>query len=588
LAAESPFESEERRQWGQLDGSETVCFGQGQFQFRFFSRTGSRAVHELHQTLAFGMAWPAWLRQRLADVIHPGVDLRIAVGQEIAFARNLADKHTNVAGILEAFRSRVRANLDTARQARALAPSGPSAQSHGTRYPILQGPMTRVSDTAAFALAVAENGALPFLALALMSGPEVNQLLTDANQQMGERPWGVGILGFVPAELRKAQLAEVCKVRPSHAIIAGGRPSQARQLEEHGISTYLHVPSPGLLESFLRDGARKFIFEGRERGGHVGPRSSFTLWQSAIDVLLGAETAHPEEFHIVFAGGIHDRFSAAMVAALAAPLSARGMKVGVLMGTAYLFTHEAVRSGAILPEFQRLARTCRETILLESSLGHATRCINTPFAEEFNQIRTELIRAGKSTDEIREQLEMLNVGRLRIASKGMSRPSDPRRPGSKAELVPVSEEVQRRQGLYMIGQVAALRQEVVAMADLHAEVAEGNLDVLEKEAPRPFPWRKPLSSQNPKSIEIAIVGIGCMLPRAKDVRCYWQNICRSLDAVREVPPPTAGASRKACLAVEELAGRWPRLICCLDAGRHRERNGVASSVNGVGSDKQAS
>jgi NAD(P)H-dependent flavin oxidoreductase YrpB (nitropropane dioxygenase family) len=536
LAAESPFDSEERRQWGQLDGSETVCLGDGAFRFRFFSRTGPKGVHELHQALASGIAWPTWLRQRLADVNHPGVDLRITVGKEIAFARTLANKHTNVAGILEAFRGRVRANLETSRRARALAPNGPLAQAHGTRYPILQGPMTRVSDTAAFALAVAENGALPFLALALMSGPEVNRPLTVASRQMGDRPWGVGVLGFVPAELRKAQLSEVCKVRPSHAIIAGGLPSQARQLEEHGISTYLHVPSPGLLESFLRDGARKFIFEGRECGGHVGPRSSFALWQSAIDVLLGTETEHPDEFHIVFAGGIHDRLSAAMVAALAAPLSARGMKIGVLMGTAYLFTHEAVQSGAILPEFQCLARTCQETILLESSIGHATRCINTPFAQEFNQIRTELIRAGKSTDEIREQLEMLNVGRLRIASKGVIRPADPRRPGAKAELVPVSEEVQHRQGLYMIGQVAALRQEVVAMADLHAEVTEGNLDVLEKEASRPLPWQQPCSGQKPKPIEIAIVGMACMLPREKDIRRYWQNICRKLDAIREVPP----------------------------------------------------
>ncbi len=106
------------------------------------------------------------------------------------------------------------------------------------------------------------------------------------------------------------------------------------------------------------------------------------------------------------------------------------MKIGVLMGTAYLFTHEAVRSGAILPEFQHRARTCQETILLESSLGHATRCVNTPFAEEFNRVRTELIRSGKSTDEIGEQLERLNVGRLRIASKGVTRPSDPRQPGA--------------------------------------------------------------------------------------------------------------------------------------------------------------
>jgi acyl transferase domain-containing protein/NAD(P)H-dependent flavin oxidoreductase YrpB (nitropropane dioxygenase family) len=532
LATESPFDARERRQWGQLDGSETICVGEGPLQFRFFCRSGTKAVHDLHEALASGISWPVWLRRRLVDGNRSDVDLRIAVGQEIAFARNMADKHTNVAGILEAFRGKMRVNLDTARQARALAPDGPLAQAQGTHYPILQGPMTRVSDTAAFARAVAENGVLPFLALALMSGPEVHRLLTETSQQMGERPWGVGVLGFVPADLRKVQIEQVCKVRPSHAIIAGGRPSQARQLEEHGISTYLHVPSPGLLESFIRDGTRKFIFEGRECGGHVGPRSSYALWQSAIDLLLATESAHPEEFHIVFAGGIHDRLSAAMVAALAAPLSARGMKIGVLMGTAYLFTQEAVEMGAILPEFQRQALTCQETILLESSIGHATRCDNTPFAEEFKQARSEMIQAGKSPDEVREQLEMLTVGRLRMASKGVTRPSDPRRPGAKAELVPVSEDVQRQQGLYMIGQVACLRDEVITLADLHAEVAEGNLDVLDKVIPR----QQPVTEKKPKPIEIAIVGMACLFPKAKDLRRYWQNICNRIDAIREVPP----------------------------------------------------
>ena len=42
----------------------------------------------------------------------------------------------------------------------------------------------------------------------------------------------------------------------------------------------------------------------------------------------------------IFAGGIHDARSAAMVAAATAPLTARGGGVGLLMGTAYLFTEE--------------------------------------------------------------------------------------------------------------------------------------------------------------------------------------------------------------------------------------------------------
>jgi acyl transferase domain-containing protein/NAD(P)H-dependent flavin oxidoreductase YrpB (nitropropane dioxygenase family) len=501
LAAESPFGADERRLWGQLDGSETICLHEKGDYHRFFNRAAPR----------------------------------IPLGQEIAFARILAEKHHDVAGILAAFRQRVKENRETARAARALAPEGPLARAHGTRYPILQGPMTRVSDTVAFCDAVSSNGGLPFHALSLMTGPEVRALLTATRERMGDRAWGVGILGFAPAELRQAQFEAIRATRPPLALIAGGRPSQARKLEEDGIPTYLHVPSPGLLESFIADGARKFIFEGRECGGHVGPRSSFCLWQSAIDVLLRAEVQRPEEFHIIFAGGIHDGLSAAMVATLAAPLTARRMKIGVLMGTAYLFTHEAVQSGAISAEYQRQALGCRETVLLEAGIGHATRCINTPFAEEFERVRQELHRAGKSSDDVRMELEKLNIGRLRIASKGIARSSDPRGSGGKAALVAVSEEEQHRQGMYMIGQVAGLRNEVISMADLHADVSQGQLAFLNEQPERPQMANGQGQPAGLKSKEIAIVGMACMFPQAKDVRRYWENICRRVDAVREVP-----------------------------------------------------
>ena len=153
-------------------------------------------------------------------------------------------------------------------------------------------------------------------------------------------------------------------IKPPVALIAGGRPSQAAPLEAAGIATYLHVPSPGLLDLFLKDGARRFVFEGRECGGHVGPRSSFALWEAQLERLL----AHPAvaEVSVLFAGGIHDARSCAMVAALAAPLAARGAKVGVLMGTAYLFTHEAVASGAIQPGFQQAAIARPRALLLNS------------------------------------------------------------------------------------------------------------------------------------------------------------------------------------------------------------------------------
>ena len=161
-------------------------------------------------------------------------------------------------------------------------------------------------------------------------------VLQETKSLLGERPWGVGILGFVPAAIRAEQMEAIRAVGPDYAIIAGGRPDQARTLEQEGIATYLHVPSPGLLRLFLADGAQRFIFEGRECGGHVGPTSSFVVWNLMIDALLahleGTET-DPAEYHVLFAGGIHDSLSSMMVSSLAAPLAECGVRLGILMGT---------------------------------------------------------------------------------------------------------------------------------------------------------------------------------------------------------------------------------------------------------------
>jgi NAD(P)H-dependent flavin oxidoreductase YrpB (nitropropane dioxygenase family) len=224
------------------------------------------------------------------------------------------------------------------------------------------------------------------------------------------------------------------------------------------------VPSPGLLDRFVKDGARRFIFEGRECGGHVGPRSSFALWDAQIERLL--EVPDPENLQVLFAGGVHDARSAAMVAAASATLAAQGAQVGVLMGTAYLFTEEAVSAGAIQPAFQDVAVHCDTTVLLETAPGHATRCVETDFVRAFVDRRDELIAEGVDPKARWAELESLNLGRLRIASKALVR--------DDSGLRTVDEAEQRREGMYMIGDVATLRHEVTTVAALHAEVSEGS------------------------------------------------------------------------------------------------------------------
>jgi acyl transferase domain-containing protein len=404
------------------------------------------------------------------------------------------------------------------------------ALAHGTTYPILQGPMTRVSDTPDFADAVSAGGALPFLALALMRGPQVRRLLEDTRARLGARPWGVGILGFVPPELRQEQLEVIHAVKPAFALIAGGRPDQAASLERDGIPTYLHVPSPGLLRAFVESGARRFVFEGRECGGHVGPRTSFVLWTAMADVLLemvrgGVPAA---ELHVAFAGGIHDARSAAMVAALSAPLAAAGVRTGVLIGTAYLFTHEAVASRAIVEGFQREALDCTRTVLFETAPGHAIRCADTPYFQAFRELKRQLAAEGRRGDEVKDTLETQNLGRLRLASKGIVREAAP---DGSPRYLDVDAEQQRLDGMYMLGQVAALRREVLRIEELHRDVSAGGMalfDGVELPAPAAEPDLPPPS-------DVAIVGVGCVLPGAPDVRTFWSNVLNKVDAITEVP-----------------------------------------------------
>lgn len=548
LCRESDLTFEMRQKIAAMDGTETTLVRSGDHQYRIYARAGHAVLaeaelNENHKRIEDVVA-PWWQKNETERVWF--------LGQDVSFAADLAERFHCVAGVAQAIKECCEEHVAQAAALEPLKKHSPLAQSHGTDYPIVQGAMTRVSDTAQFAKRVAEGGGLPFLALALMRGGEVEKLIKETSQAMGDMPWGAGLLGFVPQELRQEQLEVITRYKPPYALIAGGRPDQARALEELGIKTYLHVPSPLLLASFIEMGSRRFIFEGRECGGHVGPRSSFVLWETMVETLLNCLGPRDDasQFHILFAGGIHDALSAAMVQTLAAPLAQRGMKFGVLLGTAYLFTSEAVEAGAIVPRFQKAALEAEDTVLLETGPGHAIRCINSPYKRTFDDRRQELILAKKSRDEIREHLEFMNLGRLRIASKGLTRAGDTSTPGDREEmiaqsksasrLVQVPEKEQWSNGMYMIGQVAAMHSKVVSIRQLHEDVSTAGTKILAtmtgamaitsvSEA------ASETSAVVAPSAPIAIVGMSCMFPKAQDLESYWQNILDKVDTITEVP-----------------------------------------------------
>jgi NAD(P)H-dependent flavin oxidoreductase YrpB (nitropropane dioxygenase family) len=318
----------------------------------------------------------------------------IPMGQDIALATDLVNRYKKLNKLVFGIKEAMYGHLNQARALNVIRPNNALAKDLNITYPIAQGPMTRVSDVAPFADAVAEAGALSFIALSLLKGPRAKELVMDTKKLAGNKTWGVGILGFAPQELRDEQMQYILEAKPPVVLIAGGRPSQAKPLEKVGIKTFLHVPSVSLLDMFLKEGARRFVFEGRECGGHVGPLSSMVLWEKQIERLLKEDK--PEEISVFFAGGIHDAFSSAFIAIMAAPLAAKGVKVGVLMGTAYLYTKEAVITGAIQDKFQEQALQAKDTVLLETAPGHETRCLNTAFADFFSTEKAKLQKAGVS------------------------------------------------------------------------------------------------------------------------------------------------------------------------------------------------
>ncbi|MFB9242987.1 SDR family NAD(P)-dependent oxidoreductase [Massilia antarctica] len=445
-----------------------------------------------------------------------GADAPLLAGEDLALAELFHSLYRDAVSLVHATDEAIDGHLRQAQRNDVFAPHSPFAAAHDLVYPFVQGPMAQVSDRPGFAAAVAAAGGMPSLALALLQPERARPILEQTRARLQGQSWCVGLLGFLPPELYNAQAELVREFAPSYVILAGGRPDQARQFDNCGIKTFLHCPTTRLFDSFLEGGARRFVFEGRECGGHVGPLSSMTLWEGQISRALEFEGA--ADLTLLFAGGLHDRLSAALLAAMCAPLAALGAKIGISMGTAYLFTDEAVREGAVLRAYQELAVASTETALVQTRPGHVTRCLRTPYVDFLEQERRRMRSEGKNRDEIFLALEQMNAGHLRIASKGIKRVD--------SELLEVCADTQLSEGMYMIGDVACLRNEVHSIAGLHQEVASAAQ--LLRELPPP-------SRRRGERCDIAIVGMAGMFAGALTAQQYWANIIEGRDSVGEVP-----------------------------------------------------
>jgi acyl transferase domain-containing protein/NAD(P)H-dependent flavin oxidoreductase YrpB (nitropropane dioxygenase family)/NAD(P)-dependent dehydrogenase (short-subunit alcohol dehydrogenase family)/acyl carrier protein len=546
LTRESALSEDIKSKIARMDGTETLLLGEEIGEpYRVCSRLSLPAVQALKQKErilikaknAKAKTVANW-NQAISRYIFSNLSEHqlFLFGQDIAFAAPLADRFVTVGGILQAFRQAADSHRRAAGLYQPLTEGSPLAQSHGTRYPVVQGPMARVSDNATFVSGVAQQHALPFVAAAWMRQHELDPLLEEVKTRLDGVPWGVGLLGFLPSEVYQEQIKTILKYRPPFALIAGGQPNQAKTLEQEGIATYLHVPSPGLLRMFLDSGVKRFVLEGRESGGHIGPLCSFVLWELMIEVLLQylKSGKRPDEYHVLFAGGIHDARSAAMVAVMAATLAEQGVRVGIQLGSAYLFTEEAVTTGAIVRKYADEAIRSSMTTVLESGPGHAVRCLNNAFAKAFQREKSRLISKDFSTNEIHNELHRMQLGRMRIASKGIARNSRKSQRQSAPRTVRVSDDQQGKQGMYLIGQIAALKDRMSTVAELHQNIVKGCSEIIQGLMAVQGEGLGFVEGEI-RPADIAIIGMACHLPKAPDVQQYWENILNKVSAIEEIP-----------------------------------------------------
>ncbi len=88
----------------------------------------------------------------------------------------------------------------------------------------------------------------------------------------------------------------------------------------------------------------------------------------------------------------------------------------------------------------------------------------------------------------------------------------------------------------MIGQVAALRDDVTTIAGLHAQVTEGAAAFLaDRVSALGFDAADADVADGARPLDVAIVGMACIYPGAPDAASFWANVVAGVDSVTEVP-----------------------------------------------------
>ncbi|ACN16274.1 predicted polyketide synthase [Desulforapulum autotrophicum HRM2] len=538
LSKQSPLSENFKKLLATVDESDSLeIILDNHTRYRVFAKLGTKIARDLKERAIIlvddNQAGETLYREigeqltALDDDTTTPVQSLFYLGQDAFFAKDFSRDSTDLDTIISTFFTTIGRNLDLVDRFDPMQPGTALAEEHGTRLPLIQGPMANITDNTDFANQVLEAGALPFFAVGSLPETLADTMLNNAHTKV--KTFGAGLVGiraFNPAI--ESHMEMVKKYKVPFALFAGGGASQAQALEKEGTKVYLHTPSISMLNSAAKNNCTRFILEGREAGGHVGSLSSLVLWEAGVSKLLNGTDFDLGNLSLVFAGGISTRYGSWFISGLASVLAEKGVKIGIQVGSAYLFSQEIVKTGSIKAQYQEIISKENETMVIGESVGLASRTAPNEFARMMIQTERQMIQDHKPLEQRKRSFEKRNIGSLLIGAKGFL--PDFKKPG-KNNFTYFEGAEQLNRGNFLVGESLAYFNNPISLADIHATLFDHkkgliqNLGALEIFS----------SDQNSINDEIAVIGMGCVLPGAKSPEELWTAILERRYSIREMP-----------------------------------------------------
>ncbi|MFO7885454.1 MAG: beta-ketoacyl synthase N-terminal-like domain-containing protein, partial [Desulfobacteraceae bacterium] len=543
LADESPVADNFRKLLKDIDESDSLEIKiNSDIRYRVFAKLGTKIAKDLKEKALVVSDRKEAEKEIYQDIREnitaldnqevSSVQSLFYLGQDALFSKDFVKESTDLKEIIASFFKYTGTLLNQVDEFDPIKPGSPLAEAHGTALPLIQGPMANISDNPEFASQVLEAGALPFFAVGSLPEHLADDMLKKGTSKVKTCGAGlVGIEAFNPAV--EQHLAMVKKYKIPFALFAGGVPSQVLGLEKNGTRTYLHTPSVSMMENAKKNGCTRFIFEGTEAGGHVGALTSLVLWEAAISKLLETRPDTHDKtdlstLTLIFAGGISTCFASCFISGFASHLAAKGVKIGIQVGSAYLFSKEIVDTKSMTKQYQEIISKENETMVIGTTVGLASRTAPTDFAKMMIETEKEMIRKKEKLEVKKRAFEKKNIGSLLIGAKGFL--PDFKNPGPENYHYFEGEE-HKKHGNFLVGDSLAFFKKPLLIKDIHnrffntKDLLFNNLAMLEIFS----------SERNQINDEIAVIGMGCILPGSDSPEQLWENILEKKYFIKEMP-----------------------------------------------------